>query len=150
MLSEVLDRQAVRYLIAGGTNTLATYVLYLAVLAVAPYPLAYSLAYGAGIVLSFVLNSRFVFRVPLCWRRLLQYPVVYVVQYALGYAVLYAAVDLVGMEPWLGPMVVVAVTVPVSFVLTRWILRGGRRRTEEGSGALRRPLPSSDENRGVR
>ena len=128
MLSEVLGRPAVRYLIAGGINTLATYLIYLTVLAVAPYPLAYSLSYGAGIVLSFVLNSRFVFRAPLRWRRLLQYPVVYVVQYALGYAVLYAAVELVGMGPSLGPVLVVAVTVPVSFVLTRRILAGGDRR----------------------
>lgn len=127
MLSEVFDRPAVRYLIAGGINTLATYLLYLALLAVAPYPLAYSLSYGVGIVLSFVLNSRFVFRVPLRWRRLLQYPVVYVIQYGLGYVVLYAATDLLGMEPWFSPVVVVAITVPVSFVLTRWVLgRAGK------------------------
>lgn len=139
MLSEALDRLAVRYLIAGGINTLATYLLYLAVLAVAPYPLAYSLSYGAGIILSFILNSRFVFRVPLHWRRLLQYPVVYVVQYALGYAVLYAAIDLAGMKPWLGPVAVVAVTVPVSFVLTRWVL-AGRKGRDEGNPP---PLPGS-------
>src|SRR6185312_381343 len=133
MLSEVLDRPAVHFLIAGGINSLATYLLYLAVLAVARYPLAYSLSYGAGIVLSFVLNSRFVFRVPLRWRRLLQYPVVYVIQYGLGYAVLYAAIDLLGMKPWFGPVMVVAITVPVSFVLTRWVLGGASKGDEDSS-----------------
>ena len=94
MFSKVLDRPAVRFLIAGGINTLATYLLYLAVLLVAPYPLAYSLSYAAGIIISFILNSRFVFRVPLRWSRLLRYPVVYVAQYLLGLCVIYARTPL--------------------------------------------------------
>jgi len=118
----LFGRPFFRYLLAGALNSGITYLLYLAGLRVLPYRWAYTLAYVAGIGIAFVLSSWFVFRVPLRWHRFLQYPVVYVVQYALGYAVLYAAVELVGMEPWLGPVAVVAITVPVSFVLSRWIL----------------------------
>ncbi len=124
VLRAALDRPAVRFLIAGGVNSLATYLLYLALLLAVPYAWAYSLSYGAGIILSFVLNSLFVFRVPLRWRRLLPYPSVYLVQYLLGLGVIYAGVELLGLDERLMPIAALAVTVPVSFVLTRWVLRG--------------------------
>jgi putative flippase GtrA len=114
--------QAARFVVAGAANSGLTYLAYLALLKWISYRWAYSLSYVAGIFLSFVLNSRFVFRVPLRRRKLLRYPVVYVVQYGLGYAVLYAAVGLAGIDPRLGPVAVLAVTVPVSFLLSRWVL----------------------------
>lgn len=120
-------------------NTGLTYLAYLALLHWLTYRWAYSLTYVGGILLSFVLNSRFVFRVPLRRRNLLLYPVVYLVQYILGYAVLYAAVDLAGIAPWLGPAFVLAVTVPVSFLLSRWVLREkgtkGRENEKAAEGA---------------
>ena len=124
MLRAALERSAVRFLIAGGLNSLATYLFYLALLLAVPYAWAYSLSYSAGIVLSFVLNSLFVFRVPLRWRKLLPYPSVYLAQYLLGLGVIYAGVELLRWDERLMPLAALAVTVPVSFVLTRWILRG--------------------------
>jgi putative flippase GtrA len=108
-------------------NSGLSYLAYLALLKWVSYRWAYSLSYVAGIFLSFVLNSRFVFRVPLRWRKLLRYPAVYIVQYVLGYAVLYAAVGLAGIDSRLGPAVVLAVTVPVSFLLSRRVLGGGNK-----------------------
>lgn len=137
-LAGILDRPAVRFLVAGGVNSLATYLLYLALLAAAPYALAYSLSYAAGIVLSFVLNSWFVFRVPLRWQRLLPYPVVYLVQYLLGLGLIYLGVERLGWDERLMPIVVLVVTVPVSFGLTRWVLGG----TGRGDGSGRSVPPT--------
>lgn len=116
--------QLARFLVAGGLNTGLSYLAYLLLLRVVSYRCAYSVSYVAGIFLSFVLNSLFVFRVPLRWRRLLPYPSVYLVQYLLGLGVVYAGVELLGWDERLMPVLVLAVTVPVSFVLTRWVLRG--------------------------
>lgn len=119
--------QAARFVVAGAVNSGVTYLAYLALLKGFSYRWAYSLSYVAGILLSFFLNSRYVFRVPFQRRKLLVYPVVYVVQYLLGYVVLYAVVGLAGIDPRLGPLAVLAVTVPVSFLLSRRVLRGNEK-----------------------
>jgi putative flippase GtrA len=116
--------QLARFVAAGALNSGLTYLAYLLLLRAVSYRWAYSVSYVAGIFLSFVLNSLFVFRVPLRWRRLLPYPTVYLVQYLLGLCVVYVGVELLGWDERLMPIVVLAVTVPVSFVLTRWVLRG--------------------------
>ncbi|HSS50945.1 MAG TPA: GtrA family protein [Thermoanaerobaculia bacterium] len=118
------SRQVLRFVAAGAVNSGATWLLYLALLQWFSYRWAYSLSYVAGILLSFLLNSRFVFRVPLRWGKLLRYPLVYVVQYLLGYGVIYGVVGLAGLDPRLGPAAVLAVTVPVGFLLSRWVLSG--------------------------
>ena len=122
-----------RFLVAGALNSGLTYVMYLILLQVVSYRWAYSVSYVAGIFLSFVLNSLYVFHTPLHWRKLLPYPSVYLMQYLLGLAVVYAGVELLRWDERLMPVVVLAVTVPVSFVLTRWVLRGKGKGDEGGS-----------------
>ena len=117
-------REVPRFLVAGALNTAASWLVYLALLPLVSYPVAYSVSFVAGILLSFVLNSWFVFAVPLRWRRLLPYPGVYLAQYAVGYAVLWLAVERLGLPPWAGPLVALVFTVPVGFVLTRRLLVG--------------------------
>lgn len=114
-------------------NTGLTYLAYLALLKLVSYRWAYSVSYVAGIFLSFVLNSLYVFRTPLHWRRLLPYPSVYLVQYLLGLCVVYVGVELLRWDERLMPVAVLVVTVPVSFVLTRWVLKGNGRGDEDGS-----------------
>jgi putative flippase GtrA len=122
-LTRSSSRQLARFLVVGALNTGLSYLVYLALLRWVSYRWAYSLSYAAGILLSFVLNSLFVFRVPLSWRRLLPYPSVYLVQYLLGLGVVHVGVELLGWDQRLIPVAVLVVTVPVSFVLTRWVLR---------------------------
>jgi len=132
-LTRSSSRQIARFVVVGALNSGLSYLAYLALLKWVSYRWAYSLAYVAGIFLSFFLNSRRVFRVRLRWRNLLRYPVVYVVQYLLGYVVLYAAVDLAGIDSRLAPVVVLAVTVPVTFVLSRRVLAEVKERDESVS-----------------
>lgn len=118
------SRQLARFVVAGAVNTGLTYLVYLALLKLVPYRWAYSASYVAGIFLSFVVNSLYVFETPLRWRKLLPYPSVYLVQYVLGLGVMYVGVERLGCDARLMPAAVLAVTVPVSFVLTRWVLNG--------------------------
>lgn len=130
-MTRSFKRQALAFLLAGAANTGLTYLAYLTLLRWIPYGPAYSISYVAGILLSFALNSQFVFGVRLSLRKLAVYPLVYLAQFGLGYAVLYLAVDIARLDPRLGPVLVLAVTVPVSFVLTRWVLRRREGRAEE-------------------
>jgi putative flippase GtrA len=123
-LRKSLSGQGLRFLVAGGANALATYLLYLLFLLALSYPWAYSLSYALGILISFLLNSLFVFQVPLRWRKLLRFPLVYLIQYLLGIAVLALLVGRLGLDARLGPIAVLLVTLPVSFGLTRWVLKG--------------------------
>jgi putative flippase GtrA len=114
--------QAVRFLLAGAGNTLASYLLYLAMLNCMPYAAAYSAAYVVGIALSFFLNSLFVFKVRPTWRRFMTYPLIYVAQYAVGLAVVAAAVEWMGLSRALAMLLSIAVNVPLTYLLTRALL----------------------------
>ena len=117
-------REVPRYLVAGAVNTLGTWLLYVALLQVVSYRLAYSLSFAVGILLSFLLNSWFVFGVRLQWGRLLAFPAVYLTQYAVGFAMLWLLVEKAGLPAWAAPLVALAFTLPLGFLLTRRVLVG--------------------------
>lgn len=112
-----------RFLVAGGANTLITYVIYLLALLTVSYRIAYTISYAAGILISYCLTSRFVFQRKLALRAALQYPVVYIAQYALGLALLTILVDKLRMDRRLAPAVIVICTIPVTFLLSRLVIR---------------------------
>lgn len=111
--------QFLRYLFAGGVNTLATYALLVVLLRVLPYLVAYTTAYILGIALGYALQSRFVFGVPIAWRTALRFPLAYVAQYAFGALLLWLLVDRFGVAPDLAALVVVVAGIPVGFLLNR-------------------------------
>ena len=111
--------QFLRYLVAGGVNTLATYALMVALMRVLPYLVAYTTAYVAGIGLGYALQSRFVFGVPMAWRTALRFPLAYAGQYAFGALLLWALVDVARLAPDAAALIVVAASVPVGFLLNR-------------------------------
>lgn len=119
-----MKTEAIRFILAGAVNTMLGYGLYLAFLRFLPYFAAYSASYVIGVVASYSLNTWFVFREPWRWRRLAAYPVVYVVQYLIGIALLGALVQYLRLPVELAPLLVVAFTLPVTFVLSRYIIKG--------------------------
>lgn len=121
----VLSREMQRFLVTGSINTVFCWMVYLLLNLVVPYPAAYTGAYMVGTVFSYFLNTRWVFRVPMNWRTFLQFPSVYVVQYGLGVALVWVLVEAwPRLEP-VAPLVVVGLTMPVTFLLSRFILKRG-------------------------
>lgn len=112
-----------RFLIAGGLNTGATYVLYLALLRVLPYALAYSATYLAGIVLGYLLNAYWVFRGTPSVRSALQYPAAYVLNYLFGLGSLWIFVEALYLPQWVAPLAVLAITTPVMYLMSGFIFR---------------------------
>lgn len=117
-----------RFVLSGAFNTAVTYALYLGLLAVFPYWFSYSAAYASGILLAYYLSRHFVFGTSPSGARLLAFPLVYVVQYLLGLALAFLWVDVLHMPATLAPLAALTVTLPVTFVLTRWVFHGGAAR----------------------
>ncbi len=111
-----------RFLLVGATNTLFSWVLYVLLLTLLPYLAAYTLAYCAGIVLSYFLNVRFVFRKQASLASFLQFPLVYALQYGLGVLVLWLLVGY-GIDKRVTMAVATIVTIPVTFLASRLVLK---------------------------
>ena len=115
-----------KFVIAGAVNTSLSYLLYLLLLEVLSYTLAYSISYCFGIICSYLLNSLYVFNQPLKLSLFLKYPIVYVVQYVLGIFILGLMVEIIGVGPELGMVFVIIISIPVTFMLSKFILNTGQ------------------------
>ncbi|MDR9753892.1 GtrA family protein [Pseudomonas sp. SZMC_28357] len=113
----------IKFLIVGSINTGAGYIFYLAFIQVMAYTYAYSLSYALSVVVSYVLNARFVFNEPLSLKKLLAFPLVYIVQYITGLCLVYIAVEKLSIPPVLAPLLIIIVTLPVTFLLARLIVK---------------------------
>ncbi|MBN9359131.1 GtrA family protein [Herbaspirillum huttiense F1] len=121
--SALRQNRFLRFLFTGGLNTLATYVLYLALKLVIAYQVAYFVSYVCGIVFAYFLSTLFVFEKPVSLRTFVRFPLVYVVQYGLGAVLLAFFVETLGLSPSVSPLLVIILTLPVSFLLSRSILK---------------------------
>jgi putative flippase GtrA len=118
-----IRHEILRFVIAGAINTIVTYAIYLALLSMLGYVVAYSIAYVIGIALAYVLNTWFVFRVPQNIRGMLLFPLVYVVQYLVGIITLQVAVREFDVPQKFALLVSIAVSIPVTYLLSRFVLK---------------------------
>ena len=98
-------------------------MIYVCLLWLCPYGVAYTISYAAGIFLSYWLNAMFVFQEPLSIARALQYPLVYAVQYLLGLGLLFLLVEVTHVSKIIAPVLIVIVTLPITFLLSRYLIR---------------------------
>jgi putative flippase GtrA len=113
-----------RFVIVGGVNTVVTYLIYVGLVRFLAYPVAYTATTALGILLSYYLNARFVFRQRLRWSAAVQYPTVYLFQYFLGLGLLYVLVEFFRFSKFVAPLAIVVITAPFTFLLSRHIIRG--------------------------
>jgi putative flippase GtrA len=111
--------QFARFLVVGAANTAASYLLYLLLLLVIDYRVAYTLAYVAGFAWGYLAHARFVFGARPGAGSAAAYIATYGAMYLVALGVLYVAVDRFGIPKPLGMLVTLAITVPLSFLLLR-------------------------------
>jgi putative flippase GtrA len=121
----VIAGEFLRFLVMGGANTLVAYAIYLVLLNWLRYEIAYAIGYGVGIAMAYTLSATFVFRQPLRKRSAARFPFVYVAQFLVSFVLLRVAVEWIHIPEWMALGVAVVATIPVTFVLSRWILRAG-------------------------
>ena len=127
-MSSPVTRSAVplefaRFVAAGLVNTSVTLLLFELLRRAIPYLAAYSLTYLIGIGLSYLLNASFVFKVRKSVRTAASFPLVYVVQYLVGALLMWTFVGRFAWHPTVAMIIVVVATLPLTFLMTRWVLR---------------------------
>ena len=113
----------VRFVLVGGANTLATLAAYWLLLSWFPPQAAYAISFALGVVLGYLLHTRYAFRSRRGWRSFAAWPLVCLAGWAVGAAVLALAIGPLGLDPRLAPLLSVAASVPVTFLLGRGVLR---------------------------
>lgn len=100
-----------------------SYGLYVALLLVMRYEAAYVIAFIAGVALAYVVNAKVVFEEPMRRKSALWFPFVYLFQFLLCLVLLRVSVERLGVPEWLALGVAVGVTLPITFLLSRWVIR---------------------------
>ena len=109
----------IRFLVSGAATTIVTLGVYLLLLNVLPYALAYTVAFVIGIMLAYLLSSTFVFRAGPSARTFVLFPLVYLVQYLVGLAVVAIWVDFLKLPEEVAALAAVVVTLPITYLLAR-------------------------------
>ena len=56
------------------------------------------------------------------WRSALYYPLVYLLQFLISFVLLKVLIDLLHAPVWFSPLLVLVITIPATFVLSRFII----------------------------
>lgn len=131
LIASALKARFVRFLCTGGINTIITYAIYLVLLQIINYQLSYTIAFVAGIMIAYFLNKVFVFKTHQGWKSVMLYPFVYFIQYLFGMLILWLLVSQTGLSVEFAPLVVVALSVPLTYWLTRFVFVGLERNKKE-------------------
>ncbi|MFN3235530.1 MAG: GtrA family protein [Pseudomonadales bacterium] len=113
-----------RFLTSGAFNTLLSYLMFLFFNLYFEYLVAYTLAYVFGVFSAYALHSIFVFREKLSFMKSAQYQVMYVLLYVVSITTVYLLVELLNSPEALAPVLAMLVTVPVSYILGRLVIKG--------------------------
>ena len=112
-----------RFLVVGGVNTGGSYLIYLTALWSGVPPIwAYNISYAVGIVISYLLNLKFTFRKTHTAKKMLLFPLVYLIQYSIGLFALKGFL-LLGVAAELAGLLIIPLTVPVTFLCAKFFLR---------------------------
>lgn len=108
-----------RFIVAGGLNTAITYLAYLGLLHLMSYTLAFSATFLLGIALGYLLNLLFVFQSSATRTNLVGYPLLYLINYATGLALVVGLVEIAGAPREIAPLISTVVLTPFMFVLSK-------------------------------
>jgi putative flippase GtrA len=117
----LLEKGFTRFLLSGVLNTSVTYMLYLFLLHIMRYNIAYTIVFLVGIVFSYFLNSFFVFKVRLTFLKMLIFPLVYFGQYLLGLVILHISIHVLYLSSQVGGVLVIVLLVPVTYSMNRFV-----------------------------
>lgn len=117
--------EVIKFVIVGGMNTLNYYIVYLCLLKL--LEMNYLVSHISGFIISFVisyyLNCYFVYKVTPTWRKFLKFPLTQVVNMGMQTLFLYIFVQWFGISSVIAPFAGLIITIPITFVLSKYILR---------------------------
>lgn len=111
-----------RFIVAGITTTAFSYLVYATLLLALEPKLAYGLSYAVGIVWAYSMQSVWVFKRAWTWRGLVAFPLVYLAQALISFAVFWALLDRFSAPALLAPLLTIVITIPITYVLGRALI----------------------------
>lgn len=123
MLKKIFAFEINRFIMAGVLNNAFIYVIYLLGLLFLPYLLSYTISLGIGILISYYMNSSFVFKSSISFLKASLFFISYAFQYCLAIFLLYLLVDVFHFYKSLAPFVVVGLILPITFLLNKYIIQ---------------------------
>jgi putative flippase GtrA len=109
------------FLAIGAVNTLLTFMLYLLLIQVVSYRVAYSIAFVAGILFALVANARLFVR-SITAASAARFFVFYVFSYIVSLGVVVILVEGLHVPTALAPLGAIAIMIPLNFFGTRYAL----------------------------
>lgn len=117
--------EILKFIIVGGINTLNYYVVYLLLLKLLhiEYMISHITGFLVTFVISYYLNCYFVYRVKPTWRKFISFPITQIVNVSLQTVLLYVFVSWLNLPAEIAPFAGLVITIPITFVLSKWILK---------------------------
>jgi putative flippase GtrA len=122
--TRVTMRSTFWFVAVGLVNTAVYYVLYLLLRLALPYLVSHVIALLLAMVGSYFLHCALTFRVPPRWRTFALFPLSNVASFVITTVGMRLAVGDLGVDPRLAPLPVAALSVPVTYVATHYVLVG--------------------------
>jgi len=120
-----INHEFLKFIIVGGINTGHYYVIYLLCLHVfhAHYFLAHIIGFASSFIGSFFLNSYITYQVKPTLAKFIRFPLTQVVNVLSSTSFIFMFIEWFQMSSNLAPLVAVIFTVPITFIVTRRILK---------------------------
>ncbi|HQQ62875.1 MAG TPA: GtrA family protein [Pseudomonadales bacterium] len=118
-----MRHEILRFLFTGSVNTAAAWMVYLLLNMFLPYGVAYGFAYSFGIVFTYYLNTRWVFKVPMKWKTFMQYPLISAIRFCVDLSLMSALIRFAHCPEAYAPIATLVFTTPLSFLMSRFVLK---------------------------
>lgn len=117
--------EIIKFVIVGGINTLDYYLVYLILLKLfnVHYMLSHIIGFVVSFIISYYLNCYFVYNVKPTLKKFLSFPLTQVVNMGMQTLFLYVFVRWFNFPSEIAPFVGLIVTIPITFMLSKWLLR---------------------------
>ncbi|HGH5478031.1 GtrA family protein [Staphylococcus pseudintermedius] len=114
-----------RFVLVGGINTLNYYIVYLILLRLfdVHYLISHIVGFIFSFVVSFYLNCYFVYKVRPTLKKFLAFPLTQVVNMGTQTLLIFIFVGLMHFNAALAPFVGLIVTIPITYILSKFILK---------------------------
>ncbi|WP_368194659.1 GtrA family protein [Aeromonas sp. R2-2] len=119
LLKNIKKSTFIRFIIAGSTNTAISYLIYLILLTQLSYTWSYTISYICGILISYFMGRKFIFKEHNGILTILTIPFIYITQYLFGMVIIWLWIDTLGMPIYLAPVLVTILSLPMTYIMTR-------------------------------
>jgi putative flippase GtrA len=117
-------RHVNRFVVVGVINTAIYYGLYLFLRTIIPYLAAHVTAIFIAMLGSFFLNCYWTFETAPTWSKFALFPFTNATNYVVTTLSVFVLVEWFGVDQRWAPLIAAAAAIPVTFLLSRWVLFG--------------------------